>query len=248
MDTQLLNDKYMEVKSLTSSTDFVKVIYAGMHQCYSHLPVYNDKLLDKPDYKLEEIIINKLLKSGRGHYSPLEHASFVLNCCYIPHSVMQQFRTHRIGIGFSVQSFRYTSESLLKAVYGSQEDLEKAIYIKPAGIYSDRNGDKYNYTEEWRNQDIRHIKYIITKYKEDKYRGKSEEHARGILPFDYRQHMVVSFNLRSFFHVLDLRSKKDTQLEFQYLSNLMFNEVKHLAPKLFQWYLDNRYSKARLSP
>ena len=41
--------------------------------------------------------------------------------------------------------------------------------------------------------------------------GFAEEHARGILPFDYRQHFVVSFSLRAFLHFLDLRAKLDAQ-------------------------------------
>jgi thymidylate synthase ThyX len=41
--------------------------------------------------------------------------------------------------------------------------------------------------------------------------AEQTDHARGILPFDYRQHFVVSFSLRAFLHFLDLRAKLDAE-------------------------------------
>ena len=140
----LKKDKFLDVKLLTSSNSFVSVIYAGMHQCYSSNPVYKGEWLNFSREKMEEIIIKRLLSSNRGHYSPLEHATFVLNLCYVPHSVVQQLRTHRIGIGFSVQSFRYTSDSILNInLFGVSDSLEKAVYFRPVGQYIDREGNYF---------------------------------------------------------------------------------------------------------
>ncbi|MFP3422992.1 FAD-dependent thymidylate synthase, partial [Bacillus sp. SIMBA_161] len=54
--------------------------------------------------------------------------------------------------------------------------------------------------------------------------GQSEEHARRLLYWDVvRQPFVFSGNARSLMHILDLRSKKDAQLEIRALSWAMFN-------------------------
>ena len=76
----------------------------------------------------------------------------------------------------------------------------------------------------------------------------SEEHARGKLPFDYRQHFVVSFSLRALLHFLDLRFKKDAQLEIQQLCNLIWPHVEDWVPAVAKWYERNRLGKARLAP
>jgi thymidylate synthase (FAD) len=76
----------------------------------------------------------------------------------------------------------------------------------------------------------------------------SEEHARGKLPFDYRQHFVVSLNLRTLLHFLDLRFKKDAQLEIQKLCELMWPHVELWVPEVAAWYKTTRMGKARLSP
>jgi len=76
----------------------------------------------------------------------------------------------------------------------------------------------------------------------------SEEHARGMLPFDYRQHFVVTFNMRSLMHFLDLRAKKDAQLEIQQLCELMMPHFLEWSPAIARWYQFTRLGKGRLAP
>jgi thymidylate synthase (FAD) len=76
----------------------------------------------------------------------------------------------------------------------------------------------------------------------------SEEHARGTIPFDVRQHFVLSCNVRSLMHLLDLRWKKDAQLEAQQFAELLFKQFEQWCPAIAQWYLENRAKKAKLSP
>ena len=76
----------------------------------------------------------------------------------------------------------------------------------------------------------------------------AEEHARGILPFDYRQHFVVSFSLRAFLHFMDLRAKLDAQLEIRQLCDLMWPHMVAWAPEFAGWYEKNRLHRARLAP
>jgi thymidylate synthase (FAD) len=76
----------------------------------------------------------------------------------------------------------------------------------------------------------------------------SEEHARDIIPYAIRQHFVVSFNLRSALHFMDLRSKRDAQLEIQQLCDLIWPHLESWAPEIAAWYAASRLHKARLAP
>lgn len=80
-----------------------QVIYAAMHQDYSDQFVVAERESWPSEEKAGEVIVKRLLAGERGHYGPLEHCQIVLGCGYFPHSVMQQARTHRIGISFDVQ-------------------------------------------------------------------------------------------------------------------------------------------------
>jgi thymidylate synthase (FAD) len=69
-----------------------------------------------------------------------------------------------------------------------------------------------------------------------------------MIPYAIRQHWVASFNLRSLMHFLDLRAKKDAQLEIQWLCDLIWPHFTAWTPQIAGWYETNRLHKARLSP
>jgi len=177
----------------------------------------------------------------------LEHAQITLNAGWFPHSVMQQARTHRVGISFDCQSMRYTGDRIVKAAK-SELELEEVFYLRPVGNYQDRQGKKYYYSAEERTKDLALCLTAAQRYGELISLGYAEEHARGILPFDYRQHFVVSFSLRAFMHFLDLRAKLDAQLEIRQLCELMFPHLEVWVPQFAEWYKTSRYGKARLAP
>lgn len=216
-----------------------------MHQDYSEQYVYNEK--PPEEKRAGEIVVNRLLAGERGHYGPLEHPQITFSTGYFPHSVMQQARTHRIGCSFDVQSMRYTGDRICKAASGFLP-IEEVFYLRPVGYYSDRKGRKYQYTEHQRNKDIKLCEAAANRYQELVEGGFAEEHARGILPFDYRQHFVVSFTLRALFHFLDLRAKLDAQPEIQVLCDMMWPHLEMWTPEIAAWYKKTRLHKARLAP
>ena len=222
-------------------------VYAGMHQDYCEGFVADDRAEWPDETRAGEICVKRLLAGERGHYGPLEHAQIVLNVGWFPHSVMQQARTHRVGVSFDVQSMRYTGDRIAKAAAG-ELDIEEVFYLRPVGDYSDRQGKKYPYTAEQRAQDLEICRQAACRYRDLLAAGFAEEHARGILPFDYRQHFVVSFTLRAFLHFLDLRSKLDAQLEIRQLCDLMWPHLVDWAPQFADWYEKTRLHKARLAP
>jgi len=137
-------DSRFRVERIAATPNPQQCIYAGMHQDYSEGFVAADRA-DWPDEaRAGEICVKRLLAGERGHYGPLEHAQIVLNVGWFPHSVMQQARTHRVGVSFDVQSMRYTGQRMVKVVNGEMP-VEAAIYFREPGYYRDRDGKKYRY-------------------------------------------------------------------------------------------------------
>lgn len=216
-----------------------------MHQDYSENFVFDE---DPPsERQAGEIAVKRLLAGERGHYGPLEHVQIAFAVGYFPHSVMQQARTHRIGVSFDVQSMRYTGKRIC-AVARGELPLEEAFYVRPVGFYSDRQGKRYEYSAEQRDIDLQFCAAAAARYSRMLDEGYAEEHARGILPFDYRQHFVVSFTLRSLLHFLDLRAKLDAQQEIRELCDLLWPHLQTWTPEFASWYEKSRLKKAKLAP
>lgn len=224
-----------------------QVVWAAMHQDYSEHYVWDSHEKWPDESRCGELIVKHLLAGERGHYGPIEHPQITFNVGYFPHSMMQQVRTHRVGVSFDVQSFRYTGERIIHVAEGKQ-DVEEVFYLRPVGNYTNRQGKRYFYSEEQRTEDLKWCLEACHHYKKRIEEGLSEEHARGLIPFDARQHFVLSCNMRSLMHLLDLRWKKDAQLEAQKFCELLFVHFEKWAPDVAQWYKENRAQRAKLSP
>jgi thymidylate synthase (FAD) len=144
-------------------------------------------------------------------------------------------------------SFRYTGNRIIQVVKG-ERNIEDVFYLRPVGNYTNRQGKHYFYSEKQRQEDLKWCLEACKLYQKRIEEGLSEEHARGIIPFDARQHFVMSCNARSLMHILDLRWKKDAQLEAQKLCELLYIHFEKWSPALAKWYLESRAQKARLSP
>lgn len=239
-------DPLFKVTLLAATQAPQTLVYKAMHQCYSSGFVA-EETINYSESRCGELVVKHLLEGGRGHYGPLEHPQISFNVGYFPHSLMQQARTHRVGISFACQSFRYSGKQISDVFLG-ERTVEEVFYIRPTGEYSDRFGSKYSYTEEMREADLEFCEWAAAEYHKKVCNGMSEEHARGTIPFDIRQHFVVSFNARSLMHFLDLRAKKDAQLEIRQLCNLLIPHLQKWMPEVADWYCTNRLGKARLSP
>ncbi len=365
-------DKF-RVEVLRSTPNPQQTIWSAMHQDYCEELVWEQRQDFPDEQKAGELVIKHLLAGGRGHYGPLEHPQIVFNVGYFPHSMMQQIRTHRVGISFDVQclagdtaialkktdigvhesrtikalyelgttdasifntfevivfdenehtftsgkiqniicsgvqpiyrltlsngqhldcttehrlltkdgwqkmsaavglegsteaneaqvtmtkdcqlvtlddqkvvadstvegieyldqsvtydiemrgpwhnfvangvvvhnSFRYTGQRIIDVADG-QRDVEDVFYLRPVGHYDNRQGKKYFYSDDQRNEDKEWCLAACERYRQRINEGLAEEHARSLIPFDARQHFVMSCNVRSLMHLLDLRWK-----------------------------------------
>ena len=238
-------DPLFRVELLNATLNPQLTIWCAMHQDYSEDFVFDEKALDETE--AGEIVVRHLLKGERGHYGPLEHPAITFNVGWFPHSVMQQARTHRVGVSFDCQSGRYTGQRIIDAVNGTR-DIEEVFYLRPVGTYRDRQGKSYEYTEDQRKIDRIICIDSAVRYKLAIESGRAEEHARGMIPFDFRQHFVVTFSLRALLHFLDLRAKRDAQEEIQALCDLMWPHLEAWTPEIAAWYRTSRLHKARLAP
>ena len=235
------------VEVIAATVNPQQVVWAAMHQDYSENFVCNSQENWPDEQRAGELIVKHLLLGNRGHYGPLEHPQITFNVGYFPHSMMQQVRTHRVGVSFDVQSFRYTGQRIINVAEG-KKNVEEVFYLRPVGKYTNRQGKHYFYSEEQRAEDLKRCLEACQHYKKRITEGSSEEHARGLIPFDARQHFVFSCNLRSLMHLLDLRWKKDAQLEAQKFCELLYVHFEQWSPSVALWYKENRAKKAKLSP
>ncbi|MEB3292385.1 MAG: FAD-dependent thymidylate synthase [Synechococcales bacterium] len=241
-------DPFFRVEVLSQTPNPQQTIYAAMHQDYAEDFVWDRRDRFPNESKAGELVIKHLLAGNRGHFGPIEHPQIVLNCGWFPHSVMQQARTHRVSVSFDVQSGRYTSQRIIDVVDGVRS-LEEVFYLRPLGLYTDRQGAKYEYTEAMRQSDRDWCEKLAQHYASKiREHGYAEEHARDLIPYAIRQHFVVSFNTRSLMHFLDLRAKNDAQLEIIQLCELIWPHFEAWVPAIAEWYQKNRWGKARLSP
>jgi thymidylate synthase (FAD) len=264
--TQNSIDPYFKVEVISRTPNPQQSIYAAMHQDYAEGFVWDELFETKEIFSLDtsepngrkwagpseqqcgDVIIKRLLAGGRGHFGCLEHPQIVFNCGWFPHSVAQQIRTHRVGISFDIQSGRYTGQRVLDVVNGVR-DVEEVFYLRPPGKYADRQGDPYEYTQKRREFHLKRCLEAAEVYQEDLHEhGLSEEHARDLIPYGIRQHFVMSVNVRSLMHLLDLRAAKNAQLECRQLCELIFPHFEAWVPAIADYYLKNRYGKARLAP
>lgn len=177
----------------------------------------------------------------------LEHPSITFSVAGYVHSVMVQARTHRVGITFDVQSQRYTGRRVL-AVASDELAVDDVFYIRPPGYYVNRKGKKYEWTLNDYNDELDFLYEGCKRYAAKYEKGMCEEHIRDYLAQAIRQNFVVSFNLRSALHFMDLRSKLDAQLEIQALCEQMAPHLQRWAPNVWEYYEEKRLHKARLSP
>lgn len=252
---QLIIDKRFRVETVVSTPEPNKACWIALHQCYSSGAAIDSKLLTTKD---EEWFGNKVIEHAlsRGHFSVIQGPSITFNIIGYPHSTIMQYARHRIGTAISVESGRYVGDSIAKlGEYLANREtgeydkyINDVFYLRPEGNYTDRQGDKYEYTYEWYREDLEVVRLAAIKYWKDRVRGKSEEHSRGLIPYDSRQNMVMSFNLHSLMHAITLRSPADSQLESQTLAASLMDEFELWNPTLGSWYRKKYYGKNKFAP
>lgn len=222
-----------------------QVIYQAAKCDYSETPIHEQEIPSPA--KCGEWIVERLLSNDKGHWGPLEHPAITFSVSGYVHNVPMQLRTHRVGVSFDVQSQRYTGKRVVE-IANNKINPEDVFYVRPPGYYTNRYGKKYEWTLADYNDELDFIYEGCKRYAAKYEKGMCEEHIRDYLAQAIRQNFVVSFNLRSVLHIMDLRSKLDAQLEIQALCEQIAPHLQQWAPNVWGYYEEKRLHKARLSP
>jgi thymidylate synthase (FAD) len=238
-------DKRLEVVKLQGYPIPEQVIYQAGKCDYSETPIHHQEI--PTPQKCGEWIVDQLLSNERGHWGPVEHPGITFSVSGYVHNVIVQARTHRVGVTFDVQSQRYTGKRVVKVAQGELKP-DEVFYSRPPGFYTNRKGKKYEWTREDYDDEMAWYLEGCKRYALKYEKGMCEEHIRDGLAQGIRQNFVISCNLRSILHILDLRAKLDAQLEIQALSEQIAPEIQRWAPNVWGYYEEKRLHKARLSP
>ena len=248
---QLIADAGLRCELISSTNVPNRTMFAALHQDYSANYV-GDAMLTLDESQYGDIMVKRVLANNRGHYGIAEHVSVTVSFGFYPHNSVAQATRHRLA-SFDVQSFRYTGDHIVKLYEDSgrrlyDEALERLIYLRPVGGYRSRNGGVYQYTEERRARDLDFARYALVRYIDAVGEGMPLEQARGMLPYDYRQHLVVTMNLRAAMHFLDIRGLTDAQIEIRAMAYQLHDVLYKEYPEVMEWYTQNRFTKNKLAP
>jgi thymidylate synthase (FAD) len=147
----------------------------------------------------------------RGHLSVLEHVSFTFVIDGCSRVCTHQLVRPRLA-SYSQRSQRYVNQ-------------EKEDFVIPPTIKE--NADAVALFQE-------HLQSSKRLYEQFLSLGIPKEDARFILPQSVKTTIVVTMNARELLHFFALRTCKRAQWEIQEVAMLMLNEVKPLAPILFE--------------
>jgi len=220
-----------------------ETVWYAMHQCYCAGFAMDDPLPKDPG----KAIVERLLK--RSHFGPLEHVALTVNIGGVSRALMAQLTRHRTGISFDVQSLRYTK--LIDI------DVDESTFQIPPYLREGADGtvrERFVGTKEVDKPDMAREKLMasyrrsLQDYLELLEAGVPAEDARMVLPHGLRIHMVMSANVRTFFHLLDMRLPPNAQWEIRELCELFLHIGELWMPKVYQWYRENRAYKHKLAP
>ena len=207
-----------------------KLVAAAGRLCYSNTSAA--RLLESLDAEKTAYFVDLL--TSQGHMSTLEHASFTFAIEGVSRSLLAQITRHRIA-SFSVQSQRYVS-------------LKNFEHVIPCEIEDDPDA-KFEYLAAMQSAEAHYGR--IAEILQAKYQSRFEaqgmdekaarlkarklagEDARAVLPNACETKMLMTMNARSLYNFFALRCCSRAQTEIRELADLVLEQVKRAAPRLF---------------
>lgn len=187
--------------------------------------------------------INNLLSSGHG--SVLEHANYSLFLYGISRSLTHELVRHRAGCAFSQLSQRYVSGSVLRFV-------ERPEYVEDKELHRE-----FVSRIDQARADYEHIANALSEKDPDPSQSVTDRRkavqqvARSVLPNETETTMVITANVRSWRHMIEMRGSVHAETEirrlffeiglmFQKEEPLLFGDYKFFDGKGF---VDTAYRK-----
>lgn len=197
----------MQVKLLRYTPEPEKTVAMSARLCYS--PIGAAQLEEKISDEQAAKLVHKLVDMG--HFSTLEHVSFTFAIEGVSRVLTHQLVRHRIA-SYSQQSQRYVKEHDFETILPPSIAARAAAREKFEKLMGEIRGLYTEWTEM----------------------GIPAEDARYILPNAAETKIVVTMNVRSLLNFFSLRCCNRAQWEIRILAEKMLEEVKKVAPVLFE--------------
>lgn len=228
-------------------SDAEMLIEAAGKSCYNAFRVDMNANLKRVRENHNKEYIQNILKSKHG--SVLEHANVTIACLNVSRVFTHELVRHRIA-GFSQQSLRFIRLTDLKAWFPiafRQAHLDK-LQDALDRLSEDRGESYYALpTEEWlRGTFMEIIEFLEHKQRVladalhlDKLEGFAEKKIltsamRRLAPIGLATGIMMTANLRTWRHVIELRTSPHAEEEIRLVFGQIFNSLSTLYPSAFQ--------------
>ncbi|OQA04975.1 MAG: Thymidylate synthase ThyX [bacterium ADurb.Bin400] len=170
-----------------------------------------------------------------GHGSVLEHASVTFLFYGVSRTLTHELVRHRAGFAFSQVSQRYVSGKVLRFVerpefvndpelhklFEESIDASAKAYENLANMLMERQSEGAEVLSADRKTDLR---------------KKVQQCARTLLLNAAEAPIVVTANMRSWRHFIEMRGSEHAEIEIRRLALLVYRSLKEIAPLLFNDY------------
>lgn len=191
-----------------------------------------------------------------GHGSVLEHASWTFLVENISRSLSHELVRHRIA-SYSQLSQRYVDESVAEYVapeviaeipelYEEWLDVVGLVhdfYVKLSStLYDNILNEEYEIYEEEQKAKQNPVKWKgewlrdLPREQRTAYRKRAREAARSVLPNATETKIVMTMNVRTLRHFLEMRASRHADVEIRKLGNAIYKIVVEDSPILFGDY------------
>lgn len=195
----------MHVKLINFSPNPEKI--SGIAAVLTHSKTKPEELEDITEQEILPVL-NQVVKLG--HTSVIEHASFTFAISDVSRSLTHQLVRHRMA-SYAQQSQRYVN-------------LTEPRYVIPPSIHRKKTL-KHAYEKT--------MNLIWSEYNKLLDMGIPAEDARYVLPNATCTNILVTMNARSLLNFFELRCCLHAQWEIRLLAHHMLQEVKKVAPHIF---------------
>lgn len=222
----------MKIELIQHTPEPEKVVAAAAKLCYSASGA-DEIMSNLSDKKIKQFL---LMLMDLGHESPIEHVSFTFAAEGVSRVLTHQLVRHRIA-SYSQQSQRYVK--LEQFEYIIPPSIQNITEAREKFIVAMQQDQKY-YNELTDILCEHHIKNLIAQGEtEEKARRIAEkmaiEDARYVFPNACETKIIFTMNARSLMNFFRNRCCQRAQWEIREMATKMLNQVKHVAPNLFQY-------------
>jgi thymidylate synthase (FAD) len=179
--------------------------------------------------------------SSSGHGSVYEHATLTLLCYGISRSNTHEIVRHRAGTAFSQLSQRFVSGKVLRFVERPEYQQHPALH-KSFEERIDRAAREYEeIADELGSLQSEGSQLLSADAKTDR-RKRVQQTARSVLPNETETLLVLSANIRSWRHMIEMRTDEHAESEIRDLFFRIFLCLRQAEPLLFEDYEIESYS------